>query len=168
MTTREKIILMLACLALIFGVYELFLAGPDSGTGHKKSESSAEIASFIQQVAKQIKQTALSTTEKYVIAHSSLAWKKNPFLASLSALGGKEAKQVESKKENLRQPRWTYSGFVSLGSKKLAIINGIEYEAGEMLLEKNYYLRKIENDHIEIVSIKDGRVTILPLKDDQP
>ncbi len=168
MTTREKTILSLACLALVFGVYELFLAGPGNGPAASKSETSAELAQFIQQVSGQIKQTALSATEKYVIAHSRLPWKNNPFMTSLSALSGKGAKQAETPQDQWRQPQWRYSGYVSLGEKKLAIINGVEYEAGEMLLEKEYYLRRIEPDHIEIARIKDGKVVILPFKDNQP
>ena len=168
MTTREKIILALACLTLIFGVYQLFLAGSKNGPVPSKSETSTELAQFIQQVSDQVKQTALSVTDKYVIAHSSLPWANNPFLESLNLLSGKGAKQVETTKDQWHRPQWKYSGYVSLGAKKLAIINGVEYEAGEMLLEKEYYLRKIESDHIEIVRIKDGKVVILPFKDNQP
>ncbi len=167
MTTREKIILAATGLTLIFGVYQLFLTGPDTGTAPKKNETSAELTQFIQQVSAQIKQTSLSVTEKYVIAHSSLPWGDSPFLESFSALSAKGAKRITAPQDQWRQVQWKYSGYVSLGNKKLAIINGVEYEAGEMLKEKDYYLRKIESDYIEIVRIKDGKAIIAPLKDNQ-
>ncbi len=168
MTTREKIILALSLLTVLFGVYEVFLADSDSSPSKQKGETASEIAQFIQQVSVQIKQTEPSQTEKYIITHSQFPWKKNPFIDSLTILAGKSSQRTQNRKDENSPPRWKYSGFISLGSKKIAIINGIEYEVGESLLSTGYYLKKIYQDHIELARLKDGKMLILPFIDNQP
>jgi hypothetical protein len=164
MTNREKIIVGLAALAVSYGAIELLL--PRAKVASVPQPQSLEgLNTFITKIADA---TRLGTAEAsaIVIQKAEAAWKQNPFLEI------QKAKATESTavrpKETVRLPNMVYNGFIELGSKRLAIINGQEYEAGDKLNPGGFTITSILPTRVMIVSAQaEGAPIVLPLQESE-
>jgi hypothetical protein len=171
MTTREKIIVGIMILTVIYGVYTLFLSGPASVTptaSGQKNESVAELQKFVIDVAQKLQKSAPSAAEHYNIEQAGRNWQKDPFLGSVAALTAEleRSQPVELPKsapEPEEKPNLRYTGFLQMGAKRMAIINGMEYEEGEMLPVSGYFIRSISPKSVVIGKIGDSKSHVLPL-----
>jgi len=60
-----------------------------------------------------------------------------------------------------------YSGFVDMGEKKLAVINGNTYQVGEKLdFGGAFYLKSVEPSHAVIADRQNQRNIVIKLKDE--
>jgi hypothetical protein len=101
-----------------------------------------------------------------VIQKAEAAWKQDPFLEI------QKAKATEPKdtrpKETARLPNLVYNGFMELGSKRLAIINGQEYETGDKLNPGGFTIKSILPTRVVIVSAQgEGAPIVLPLQESE-
>ena len=164
MTNREKIIVGLAALALGYGAMELLL--PRAKVASVSQPQSLEgLNAFITKVADA---TRVGTAEAgaIVIQKAEAAWKQDPFLEI------QKAKAIEPKdprpKETARLPNLVYNGFMELGSKRLAIINGQEYEAGDKLNPGGFTIKSILPTRVVLVSAQgEGAPIVLPLQESE-
>jgi len=164
MTNREKIIVGLAALALGYGAMELLL--PRAKVASVSQPQSLEgLNAFITKVADA---TRVGTAEAgaIVIQKAEAAWKQDPFLEI------QKAKATEPKdtrpKETARLPNLVYNGFMELGSKRLAIINGQEYEAGDKLNPGGFTIKSILPTRVVLVSAQgEGAPIVLPLQESE-
>jgi hypothetical protein len=164
MTTREKIIFGLMVLAVVYGVYTIFFATPPDEAAFEPGGNRELVAlnSFITKVADKTK-NSLSKEQAYVLQKAQTEWKQDPLV------------QIEPKisreEEAARQPlvldsKILYTGFLQLGNKRLAILNGLEYEIGDRLEPGGLVLRGIHPNHVVIGSpdVKSKKV-ILPMEE---
>jgi len=164
MTNREKIIVGLAALALGYGAMELLL--PRAKVASVSQPQILEgLNAFITKVADA---TRVGTAEAgaIVIQKAEAAWKQDPFLEI------QKAKATEPKdtrpKETARLPNLVYNGFMELGSKRLAIINGQEYEAGDKLNPGGFTIKSILPTRVVLVSAQgEGAPIVLPLQESE-
>ncbi len=64
-------------------------------------------------------------------------------------------------------PDIVYSGFVNMGEKKLAVINGSTYQVGEKLdFGSSFYLRSVEPSRVVIADRQNQRNIVIKLKDE--
>ena len=164
MTTREKIIVGLMVLAVVYGVYTVFFSAPretdafKSG-GDKELES---LNSFITKVADKTK-NSLSKEQAYILQKAQTKWKQDPLLQIQPKMSREE--------EEARQPlvldnKIAYTGFLQMGDKRIAILNGLEYEVGDILEPGGLILRNIHPDHVVIGSaVKKNKKVILPMEE---
>jgi flagellar basal body-associated protein FliL len=164
MSTREKIIIVLMVLAVGYGVYTVFLSGPQEEAAFK-SNGDKELKAlklFIAKVADNTK-NSLSKQQVYVLQKAQIEWKQDPLLQI-------KQKMSQEEKEELRplvlENKILYTGFLQMGDKRLAILNGIEYEIGDRLESGDLIVRDIHPDHVAIGSphIKSKQV-ILPMEE---
>jgi hypothetical protein len=164
MTNREKIIVGLAALALCYGAIELLL--PRAKVAPVSPPQSLEgLNAFITKVA-DATQVGTAEAGAIVIQKAEAAWKQDPFLEI------QKAKATEPKdtrpKETARLPNLVYNGFMELGSKRLAIINGQEYEAGDKLNPGGFTIKSILPTRVVIVSAQgEGAPIVLPLQESE-
>lgn len=143
MAKRRKIILIIVMLAILYGAYSLFLESPPKrstvDTGIKKGELNKTIAD----VAGNLSKAGMDKTDAYIIARAEAEWQSDPFYKTVvrEALKAREQKVVPIK---LKKVKLTYSGYLEMGDKRIAIINGIEYETGEELEVAGYIIERIE------------------------
>jgi hypothetical protein len=171
MTTREKIIVGIMILTIIYGAYALFPSGDSAvapSTRGKNTESVADLQKFVIDVAQKLQKSTPSEADQYNIEQASTNWQKDPFLRSVAPLTAelerpapvevpKQAPEPEVK------PDLRYSGFLQMGVKRMAIINGMEYEEGEMLPVSGFFIRSITPKSVIIGKIGDGKSHVLPL-----
>jgi hypothetical protein len=164
MSTREKIIIGLMVLAVTYGVYTVFLSDPQEktafkGGGDKELEA---LNSFITKVADKTK-NSLSKELVYILQKAQIDWARDPLL---------QIQQKVSKEEDAaRRPlvldrKILYTGFLQMGDKRLAILNGTEYETGDILEPGDLIVRNIHPNHVVIGSavVKNKKV-IVPMEE---
>jgi len=169
MTNREKGIVGLALLALVYGVYIIFFSAapqPSFGgpAGTKKELDS--LNAFITKVAEAAK-GGLSEKDSYIIELAQSSWKQDPLLNII-----KEKEPEEDKKETVKplapEIAISYTGYLEMGNSRLAIINGNEYEAGDTLEPGGFIVRSISTSRVVIVATDGSKnVFIVPLQDTQ-
>ena len=149
MEKREKIILVLVFLAMIYGTYSLIFGSSPDKAGHDKLSQKRELTDLSNEITKQLQtDITLNTAIKY-IDKASFVWKGNPFLKTVL----KEEPVI--KKSNKKEKRiyddvLFYSGYLKVANKRIAVINGAEYQVGEAIKEGGYIVRKIAPNHINL------------------
>jgi hypothetical protein len=113
-----------------YGAIELFLPRSKAVTS-LPGQSTEGLNAFIGKVSDAVR-TATADASATVIQKAEAAWKQDPFMVI------RKAQTLPAEKSPVKEPvrplpAMTYSGFLEIGSKRLAIINGMEYEAGDKL-----------------------------------
>lgn len=162
MSRREKIILALVGLVVLYAAYDLFIADRITSDNVEQSVDVSAITNFLNEIS-----TGLSKNEKglsrdsMVLLKASSKWTNDPFLKVDLPL-----KLLEEKTDSLSAADLglVYSGFLDAGMK-LAIINGVEYEKGDALPQPGFIVKKIFPTMV-VIGPKDTGVEItIPLKD---
>ena len=169
MKTREKIIVGIMCIALLFGVYVVFFSS-GSGKGSGKSLGTAAPGESIEEVLKKVTATVgevtVSDTDRFVIASAEAGWEADPFLDKRSSQEqaplGADDKDKPQIKIDVK-----YTGFIEMGPRKLAIINGQEYEAGEELPPGGIILKKVEPEQVIVETTAEKRSIAVKIVEEQ-
>ncbi len=158
MTQREKIIVGLMLLSVAYGIYALFFEGKGkSASTAPTSVSSAvqleNLNAFIIKVAEASK-AGLSKEDKYIISRAETEWKQDPMVsAELTDRPRDEIKKQQQVIQAARpRPNLTYTGFMQMGDRRFAIINGFEYAPGDQLMEGGYKVSSVTPNKVVIVS----------------
>jgi hypothetical protein len=103
----------------------------------------------------------IAAADAYVSEIAETQWGKNPFwdATSYREFVGKGATNVKA------GPSIVYSGYVDTGQKKMAIINGWEYEAGQPLDVEGYLLKKVTPSRVLIVNRTTGGETYVTIQE---
>jgi len=163
MSTREKIILCLVILIAGYAAYS-FLADTPKRIHVETEEALIDLKKLTADVIKEVDKTALTKSETFIIAQAGAEWKRDPFLKPGPPVKFRpDNGQVELSADKLS---FTYSGYLEMADKKLAIINGIEYKAGEMLINGGGYIISSISPTMVVLELTGGRNVIsLPLKE---
>lgn len=167
MTAREKIIVVLMCITILYGAFELFGNKEVSRTASSPAAgASTELRAFITDITSKLIKEKVSEENRYLISQAGSRWTKDPFLLSADALKTRQDDVVQARpEESTPAPVYTfnYTGFLSLGDKKLAVINGREYTVGEALAVEGFYLKQITAKQVTIAKKSGSDVIKVPL-----
>ena len=149
-------------LAVIYGVYIMFFeSSPKTKNFIAKGDRELEaLNTFITKVADKTK-SGLSEKQAYVLNKAQTAWKQDPLVQL-------EAKKVavDTGPEPVLNARVQYTGFLQMGDTRLAIINGMEYEAGDQLEPGGFIIRRIFPNHVLVAPPgKNKKTMILPMEE---
>lgn len=164
MSRREKIIVFIAFLAVLYGAYDFFIASPA-----KKSESIPVVSSFtpaaktvetntlVKEISDVLQENETIKAETYVAVSAEKEWKSDPFSAS-NVLHAESAKVSIGKTKEIR---FIYSGYLEVGSKKIAVINGMDYQVGDELEMNGYTVKHITPSRVIVVDKRrGGKITV--------
>jgi len=108
----------------------------------------------------------LSDIDSYIIEHIPAKWTKDPLLKTKNEFKFDEAGRV-AEEASAQKLGITYSGFLQMDNKSLAIINGMEYETGERLRQSGYVVGAIYPTRV-IILTRGGKQRIsIQLRDTQ-
>lgn len=138
-------------LSLLYGMY-VFLLSPKKLLTYSEAEKSIDATAFIQEINTTLGKTALNEFESHAMKQIKAEWTNNPFYEQ--KLGRDAAKESGKTAEILMS--LNYTGYLEIGEKKMAIINGIEYGAGEPLYIKDGEEYMIKNIYPSKVVIQNG------------
>ena len=159
---REKIIAMALILTALYGLYSLVFA-PTSVSGPQDSHPEIEaLNTFTRNIAEEMDPADDTSTVLYIIEKAGAKWPAKPFLQS--GLPRDEAKgSKEPPASPADAPQWHFSGFLETGARRLAVINGMEYEEGEWLESGGHKVAQILPTHVVIERLESQVKTIVPL-----
>lgn len=165
MTKREKIILTIMFLTIIWGGYVLFFDSKYTSSPKASAiDTIVQDKQIIQNLGSKLAQQKTSDIETYLIESAKNPWTKDPFLSSAENLHPKRLDNKKAKgKTTPAIANWVYSGYLEVEGKRLAIINGLEYEEGESLFPAGWYLSRVQKNHVIIAAIGKDTTFSLPL-----
>lgn len=148
--------------SVILGGYMIFFDSPKKATtfsaaSHRELEV---LNTFITKVAEKT-QSGPSKEQAYILNKAQIAWKQDPLIQL-------EAKKVDvdTGPETVLDARVQYTGFLQMGDTRLAIINGMEYEAGDQLEPGGYIIRRILPNQVVVTPPgKEKKTMILPMEE---
>ncbi|HUN53837.1 MAG TPA: hypothetical protein VMU29_01645 [Smithella sp.] len=157
--TREIVIIVIAVLFVLYAGVDYFIIGPAS---HKKVKSGAEavkIETFTSGITGDLNKNKLSDFDRYVVKRAGIDIGNNPFLKRdvYRAWAARDNKGITSK--------FIYSGFVESGKNRMAVLNGLEYRAGEQLVEEGYTLKQITPSKVLIFDKRTGNSFEVPIQE---
>ena len=162
MTNREKIIVGLMVVAVVYGVYTVFFSKPREVSISNGAKELEALNSFVAKVAEKSK-TSLSKEQTYVLEKAQSEWKRDPFVQVQPKLTREE---IAEKQPLVLNSKVVYTGFLEMGNKRLAIINGMEYEVGDLLEPAGLVVRKIDPTHVVVAaSNQKNKTLIIPMED---
>lgn len=162
MTKREKITIYLMVISLVYGFYVFFLEGPAERPHAETISKLDTFTQFITNIAAMTKD-GLSEIDAYIIENISAKWTKDPLLNTRK--DNKYFSASSGIPEVLKEI--TYNGYLQMGSRHLAIINGTEYETGEELEKGGFTVGNIYPNRVIIV-LRGGKVKhSIPLEETQ-
>jgi len=109
--------------------------------------------------------TTTSESSALVIQKAEAAWAQDPFLEIRKPQATRP--EAPAAKCAVRLPgNLVYSGFIEIGAKRMAIISGMEYEAGDLVNPGGFTLKSILPTKVLMVATqRDGTQIELPLQE---
>lgn len=146
---REVIILALAGVAAVYFLFDYFVLPSLKKPAAIVEAEKVDIQKLLAEMGEYAKK---DDNIVYTVSRAELAWPRDPFLNEDLA----SAASVESQKT-----RFNYTGFIMLGNKRLAVINGIEYQVGESLTTEGFVVKAINpNDVVLEDAINKSRLSV--------
>lgn len=150
MTRREKIILAATGLVAVIGL--VVLLGDKTPPGAPRPGPAADEAARAATMLKSIQDSAMGRDEVAVLAAIDRKWRATAFYDR--PLAGREAAARPA-----ALPR--YTGYVELGSGRLAVVDGMEYQVGDSLEGGGYKVVSIASDQLVLENLGNGqRITV--------
>jgi len=146
MSVREKIVVILAVISVICGIYNFF---PRSST--EKKPISDDVYMIIDNINKALTEKKILDAELFVINQIHSDWRDIFKIKKITH---------ENKEKIIDIPIPEFSGYLAVGNKVFAILDGNEYQAGEKLLDSGYTVEKIFPGNVVIRKI-DGTELIV-------
>lgn len=133
----------------------------DRSTKHSHINK-GQLNRIIVDVAENLSNAALNEIDTYRIARAEAKWECDPFYKTAAPKKPRPAKRKVIP-DQLTRLKLTYSGYVEMGDKKVAVINGIDYESGEELQVAGYIIKRIEPLKVVIGHKKKGGTFTVPI-----
>lgn len=151
MEKREKILVAGMVLALLYGGYEVVL--PKFTRPEPKTQAAAqtELNTAVNFAKKVVAPSPGDELKNHVIALAEASVNKDPFAGypREKDKGEKEAEKIAG--------NYDYTGFVTIGESYVAIINGQEYQVGDLI--DGLKIAHIDTEKV-VLETKNGPVSI--------
>ncbi|MBN2568962.1 MAG: hypothetical protein JXB42_05985 [Deltaproteobacteria bacterium] len=166
MAKREKIIVSLMILALLYGAYTFFIApsskNPKSISAGKAAEKVGADKMMVN-LASVLKDDESASVDAYILARAEEEWTKDPFYIEKEITPSKDS---EIPAEIIRKIELVYTGYLEVGGNKIAIINGADYQIGDKLEMSEYRVESISPSMV-IVAYEEGEEKLtVPLSEE--
>ncbi|WP_372679591.1 hypothetical protein [Desulfosarcina sp.] len=165
MTVREKIIVSIMAATVLLGGYLYWWPVTIDSRRVVQNQSDGQALEFARNVNQKFKEDTALNMDLFIIRSAERNWEKDPFLKKgtlLSDTPQRDAAVAASPNAGI-QPNLAYTGYLEVGTQRLAIINGIEYTSGEAVDGKGHYVRRIHPHQVEIGNQHTPGVIILKL-----
>ena len=150
-------------LSVVYGGYILFLSSPQQTATVNDDNEPKALKAFIIKVAEKMA-TGLSKNQAYVLQKAETKWERDPLIQVEPQI----PEEVEESPEPVLTTKIMYTGFLEMGDKRLAIINGMEYESGDILEPGGYTIRSISASRVVIALPGNKKDTMtLPMEESE-
>lgn len=156
------------CITVIWGIYMIFFQSESREKTVVAKHTVDKLGQFVSDVVKKMKDSEPSIRDTYVIEKADQKWMKDPFLVSIGLLRSSLPKKQVPTKMNTTPANnavFSYTGYLELGNTRLAIINGMEYEAGDSLDIPNHYVKEIYSNRIIIGQLNSAAIITVMIEE---
>ena len=154
MTRREKNILIATGLVAMIGLGSLFLGeGPGAKPGVSAPVQNPQAAQVLENALTMARQATPGVVDGALLAAIDTPWRAPVFY-------DKPLSNGQAATKTAAMPRFT--GYVELGSGRLAVIDGYEYQAGDTLEGGGYKVISVTPDKVALESLANGQKLELP------
>jgi hypothetical protein len=154
LTTRQIIILSVLVVATVYAAYDFFIAPRAKRDVIDVGDRTAKLDAFINEVTTYMPKGSRSAFEVYTVSRAEAHWKHDPFYERKSYREWMKVKEPARAGGGAQKISFNYSGYVNMKDKRMAIINGIEYESGDPLEVEGYVLKGIYQNKVVIENVK--------------
>lgn len=169
MTRREKIIVGAMAAAVLYAGYVWFFSGGEvAANGRQTSVDRGQLESIIKQTDKAVADGRPSDLELYKIAQAEEEWTADPFYKRPDRPESAASEKTADDGPQVLKRDFRYSGYVAMGKRRLAVINGMEYAVGEQLEDEGYFVVEISPKRVIIEHRVNGAATgrvIVPISE---
>lgn len=162
MKKREIIIIVVAAVFVIYGLLDFFVFSgkAKNGVDNKIAGQIEKINAFADSAGSEL--TAVIGKKEfpdigYLISKAESEWEHDPFMVY-------SADQLRENGSTQETVKLMYTGFIQAGKKILAVINGMEYEIGELLKDAGYKVHSISPSRVVLLTELNKEI-ILQLED---
>jgi hypothetical protein len=158
MQPAGRIIIALLIAALLGALYWLWpLSLPQSPNIAAKKEL-VEAKTLSAQLVENLKREALSDRERHILERAGADWRRNPFEGQRTA----PPRQTTGTAPASPSSPYVYSGYMEVDKKRLAIINGMQYQVGDRVESGKYVIRSIEPEKVVVEDSGRREQLVLP------
>ena len=166
LTIRQIIILSVMVIAILYATYDFFIAPRTKKDMVDTGKKTAELEALMAEVTANMPKGSLSASDAYNISRAEAQWTRDPFYERKSFREWVKSKDpAKTGSGTTQKMMFNYSGYLNAKDKKIAIINGIEYESGESLEIQGYVLQNIYQDKVVIINQKHGVKLNVPIQE---
>ena len=154
MLKREKQLLGLMAVALAVGGY-MYLATPGSTLPGAAPGAAPTGASkvMVDEVAKNMDKARLTPQQAYRLGLLTDNATGNPFYGGQGGISLEDDRGMDG--AGGAGPEFVFSGYMKVGNKLFAVINGVEYAIGDELAEGDYRVQGIDKNFV-VLERTDG------------
>jgi hypothetical protein len=168
MGKREKVLIALMIIAIGYGAFEFLYEPSTKAPVVTKGVNLDEVAQLSTTVSQSVQKADLEEKERFILEAAAAPWARNPFYVwpppREEDMIPEEDRLTEEAME-LRQAI-TYSGYLEMGAKRMAVINGMEYQVGEMLQGREFIVMAITPDEVTLLSKRSDQEIKIPYEDE--
>lgn len=157
MTTREKVIVGVASIAVAIGGGRFVRDQLSGQSGGEDAAGSAvgTIRAFVDRSHAHLSGVQVTGAEQAAMTAAQGDWDGQPFAVA--------PPPEEVDVPELAASSFRYSGYIQAGSRRFAIINGREYEVNDVLADHAGIVQAIEPGHVVLRVGPYGRRQMVPL-----
>lgn len=158
MKLREKIIILAALLAGIYGLADYFIFAGKSDQGQALIQKAAlDLDTYAAAASAKLAVSKLKDPDKvnYLISRAESDWPRDPFMGEIATEIAITDTDLDAK-----GPELVYSGFIRAGKIILAVVNGIEYRIGEVMNDVGYKVAGITPSQVILLTETNKEIVI--------
>jgi hypothetical protein len=140
MQKREKQLLGLMAAALVVGAYMYFSAPGKPEPGPAAKGASKVVVDEVSKIMDQARLTPELMYRLGLLADNATG---DPFYGGRGTFSAEEGQGGDGE-------QFVYSGYMKIGNKLFAVVNGIEYASGDELAESGYRMQSIDKNFVTL------------------
>jgi len=160
------IILGVVAVVILYAVFD-FVSPKKKDTGIDVVRNTAELNTFVTELAGSLEKETTKNLGTIIFSRAENEWTRDPFLDGKAFKAWTDSKTIKAKMDEspVQKVEFIYSGYLEVGKKRMAIINGIEYNEGEVLDVKGYMLKSVSPSRVLIENRGIGATVNVPLQE---
>ena len=147
---REKIILGVVAIVILYAAFD-YLAPKKKNHGEDMARKTTELNTFVTDLTAGLGKDISKNLGALIFSRAEKEWTQDPFLDGRAFKLRTEVKApAEDTRAAAPKIEFVYAGYLEVGRKRMAIINGVEYREGEALDIKGFVLKTVSPTRVVI------------------
>jgi hypothetical protein len=163
---RQMILIGVMGIVILFAAYE-FLSPKKQGPPVNTTQKTSELSTFVNDLTAGMGKDTTTSLGALVFGRAEKEWTQDPFLDSKSYKAWTQARAAVKEGAGAAEKKieFVYSGYLGLGKKRMAVINGVEYKEGEALDIGGFVLNSVSPTRVVIGNRGTGATLNIPLQE---